>query len=118
MTGSLRTHYILVSAKSAGLLATRLVSSLNRWTSHCSVTAEHAAVTRLRPKDRVAVFALIQPLASIGGHDFSPAVSTLRTGQHRRQEHFGQGLTPVTVDGKPASLVARVRASNETWVSS
>lgn len=118
MTGSLRTHYILVSAKSADPLATRLVSSLNWWTRHRSVTAEHAAVTRLWSKDNVAFFALIKPLASIGGHDFSPAVSTLRTGQHRRQEHFGQGLTPVTVDGKPASLVARVRASNETWVLS
>ena len=118
MTGSLRTHYILVSAKSADPLATRLVSSLNWRTRHRSVTAEHAAVTRLWSKDHVAFFALIEPLASIGGHDFSPAVSTLRTGQHRRQEHFGQGLTPATVDGKPASLVARVRASNETWVLS
>ena len=118
MTGSLRVHYILISAKSAGPAATRLASLLKRRARHRSVRAEHAAVTRLWPKDRVAFFALIKPLASIGGHDFSPGVSTLGTGQHRRQEHFGQGLTPVTVDGKPASLVARVRASNETWVSS
>lgn len=118
MTGSLRTHYILVSAKSAGPTAIRLASLLNRRARHRPVRAEHAAITRLWPKDRVAFFALIKPLARIGGHGLGSCVPTLWTGQHRRQEHLGQGLTSVTVDGKPASLVARVRVSNETCVLS
>jgi len=118
MTGSLRMHDISVSEKSGRLAAAWRFSLLNRWTRNRSVGAKNAAVTRLWSDDRVAFFTLIKPLTSIGGHRLGFGVPALRTGQHRRQEHLGQGLTPVIVDGKPASFVARVRASNEVWVSS
>jgi hypothetical protein len=118
MTDNLRMHYILVSAKSGCLAVTQLTALLDRRTGHRSVGAVNAAVAGLGTKDCVAFLALKRPLASVGGHGFGFAVPTFRTGQHRSEYHLGQGLTPVTVDGKPASLVARVRASNETWESS
>ena len=66
----------------------------------------------------MARLALIKPLTGIGGHGFDFRVPAFGAGQPRREEYLGQGLTPVTLEGKPASFVALVRASNETWASS
>lgn len=118
MTCSLRTHYFLVSEMSGDFAAVGSLSLLNRRARHRSVRTENATVTRFRPKDRMTGLTLVKPLTGIGGHGFDFRVPAFGAGQPRREEYLGQGLAPVTLEGKPASFVALVRASNETWASS
>ena len=48
-----------------------------------SVGAEHAAVSRLRPQQRLALFALVEELTGIGRHGFMRGMAAVRAGQHR-----------------------------------
>lgn len=66
----------------------------------------------------MAAIALVKPLTCIGGHGFFLGVPALWAGQHRSLDHYGHGLTLVTVDGNPASVVAWVKASGATRLSS
>lgn len=47
----------------------------------CAIGAEHTAVPRLRAQQGPATLALVEPLARVGRHGFSFAVSTLGTGE-------------------------------------
>lgn len=54
---------------------------LDRRAGHGTVGAEHAAVARLGLEQRVAAFALVEPLAGVGGHGFGLDVAAQRAGQ-------------------------------------
>lgn len=66
----------------------------------------------------MALVALVKPLAGIGRHDFGLGVPTFRAGQYRFENHLIHGFVPAMVDGKPASLVARVIVATFTLASS
>lgn len=89
--------------------ACTLASLLNWRAPFTAVRAVHAAVTRLGREYHVALLALVKPLAGIGGHGLDLGVTALGTGQRRFQDHRSHLAAPATVDGKPASLVARER---------
>jgi hypothetical protein len=73
----------------AALTATRaLAALLDRGTRHRAVGTEHAAIASQRLKPRSAALAIIEKLASVGGHRFDGLVSALRTGQDRVKLHF------------------------------
>jgi hypothetical protein len=59
-------------------LTTATAVVLNRGASYCSITAKYAAIPFFRFKDCLAVFALIEKLASISRHCFFLLMPTLR----------------------------------------
>ena len=91
---------------------------LNRRTRHRAVGAVDAAVSRLGLEHDVALLALIKPLACSGGHRLGLGVSAFGTGQRRFGNDRVHLVAAVTVDGYPAPLVARVRASVLVFASS
>ncbi len=84
---------------------------LNRRAGHGAVRAKHAAIPRSRPEYRVAMLALIEPLARVRRHRFGLDVPTCRTGQRRFEDDPAHRSRPTGLEGWPASWVARVRAS-------
>jgi hypothetical protein len=73
----------------AALTATRTPAALlDRGTRHRAVGTEHAAIAGQRLKPRSAALAIIEELASVGGHRFDGLVLALRTGQDRVKLHF------------------------------
>ncbi len=64
-----------------------------------AVGAVHAAVTGFGLEHRVALLALIEPLAGVCGHRLGLGVATLGTGQRRLQDHRCHLALPTTVEG-------------------
>lgn len=89
--------------------ACTLASLLNWRAPFTAVRAVHAAVTWLGCEYHVALLALVKPLAGIGRHGLDLGVTALGTGQCRFHDHRSHLAAAVTVEGKPASLVARER---------
>ena len=79
--------------------ASVLAVLLNRRAWHGPVGAEHAAITRLRLEYRVALPALVKPLAGIGGHGLGLLVAAFRTGQCRLKQQCVHRLFRASVDG-------------------
>jgi hypothetical protein len=93
------------SALSAAATASHsaLALRLDRRARHGAIGAIDAAVTRLGLEHSVALLALVEPLAGVGGHGLGLGVAALRTGQGRVQRHGGRSrrhfALPTTVDG-------------------
>ncbi len=68
---------------------------LHRRARHVAVRAEHAAVTRFRPKQIAATCAVIKELAGIGRHGLGDLMTAMRTGQRALQNRLNHhGLSP------------------------
>ncbi|AEV36569.1 Transposase [Pseudovibrio sp. FO-BEG1] len=82
-----------VEALRSGLAAARLIQ-LDWWARDGAVRAVYAAVAGQRFQQGAAAFALIKPLAGIGGHHFGFAVAAIRA-SHCAFKHncFGHGIT-------------------------
>ena len=65
----------------------RCLVLLDRWAWHRAVGAEHAAVARERLEPRSATLAVIEQLASVGGHSLGRLMTAFRTGERRLQLH-------------------------------
>ena len=78
---------------------------LNGRADYRSVGTKHAAIARLRLKQRFAMGALVEILARIRGHGLLPLMAAARAGQHRLQDNGAHGLA-MSFEGNPASVVA------------
>src|SRR5690606_7551037 len=78
----------------------------------------HTTMARFWAQDRVATFALVEPLARVRRHCFVLGMPTLRARQNRVQDQIHYGFAGATDDGNPASVVALVSTSTLTLVSS
>src|SRR3990167_9321035 len=101
-----------------GTAASVVVTGLNRRARHRPERAEHTTIARFWTQDGVATFALVEPLARVRWHCFVLRMPALRACQNRVQEQTCHGFVGVQDDGKPASVVALVRTSTLTLVSS
>ncbi len=91
--GSLQLHLGIESnfrpakkAHPALVLATTSALLLDRRTRHRAKRAEHAAVTRFRAQQHIAIRTFIIELASVRGHAFLLGKAAMRTGQHRFED--------------------------------
>ena len=102
LTRRIRSSILRLEPRGSNPLAAAasvLAVLLNRRARHGPVGAEHAAIARFRLEYRVALPALIKPLAGIGGHGLGLVVAAFRTGQCRLKQQCVHRLFRASVDG-------------------
>lgn len=93
--------------------ARRTSSRLDRRTLVRTVGAEHAAVARHGAQHRLAVLALVEPLAGVGRHRFLLRMAALRTGEDRLKNdrsHVTEPASPTTGNPRRPSPASAPRA--------
>ena len=76
-----------------------LAAFLNRRARVCSIRAIHAAVTRQRFEQGMAVRTFVKPLTGIRRHRLDMGEPAFGTGQRGLQGNGDQFAVPMTVDG-------------------